>query len=429
MPAPEIHNQDVYRNSEELQEIITAVPKWILRWGITVIFLLIVLIIAMSAWISYPDIVTTNLKVNSINSPKSVIVRQQGKLTDILVEENKPIQAGQVLGYIESTGSHRDILRLDSTLQQMRTDFVKNGLIGTSLSPGLNLGEVQPAYQSFHQEYIQYMETQANGYYQSKKQLLQRDLADIAKLKKQILAQKAIQEQEYINNEKEYEAYKKLKAKGVISNNEFKQQENKYLASKYPLQQTETSLLNNSSSYSAKEKELFELDKTIQDQKVKFSQALNGIINEIEGWIKRYVLISPIAGVVNYAGIIEENQNVEPGQELFIINPGNSNYYGEVQIPQYNMGKVRLGQKVLVKLRSYPFEEYGAIKGKITYVSDVAYKDSVFMAKINFEPFNSEGENAIKLKNGMGASAEIITKESSLLKRFFTSITKMLNNR
>jgi hypothetical protein len=31
---------------------------------------------------------------------------------------------------------------------------------------------------------------------------------------------------------------------------------------------------------------------------------------------------------------------------------------------QNNMGKVKEGQEVLVKLKSYPFEEYGMIRGR-----------------------------------------------------------------
>ena len=132
---------------------------------------------------------------------------------------------------------------------------------------------------------------------------------------------------------------------------------------------------------------------------------------------------------LGYAGILQENQNVFINQELFIVNPGNTNFFGEVQIPQYNMGKVKLGQRTLIKLRSYPFEEYGIINGKISYITDVALKDSVFTAKIDFGKFEQKNPaNPIVLKPGMVANAEIITKESSLLQRFVRNITKMLNS-
>jgi len=80
-------------------------------------------------------------------------------------------------------------------------------------------------------------------------------------------------------------------------------------------------------------------------------------------------------------------------------------------IAQSNMGKVKKGQEVLVKLKSYPFEEYGMIRGKIKYIAEVPYKDSVFMAKVDFKIKNSSDlKRPIHLKQGMMADAEIVTK-------------------
>ena len=417
--------------SEEVNEIITAVPSWILRRGITLILIVLLTIILMSAFIRYPDVVKTSMKVNSLNSPKGVIAHQTGKLVKILVKDNEQVTNKQPLAFIESTANHEDVITLASRLkalsQQLNTSQIltDKNLFGNNL----NLGELQSNYQSFYQEYLQFINTQNGGFYLTQKAYLQKDLAEIKKLQEQIHQQKKIQEQEYANAQEEYEAYKTLKNNKAISNNEFKQQENKYLASKYPLQQSATALLNNNSTYLAKQKEIETLENTIKEQKAKFSQALNSMINETEAWLMKYVVFAPLAGKVGYAGILQENQNVNVNQELFIVNPGNTDFFGEVQIPQYNMGKVRLGQRTLVKLRSYPFEEYGIINGKISFITDVALKDSVFVAKVDFGKFEQKNpEHPIILKPGMVADAEIITKESSLLQRFLRNMTKMLNS-
>ena len=79
-------------------------------------------------------------------------------------------------------------------------------------------------------------------------------------------------------------------------------------------------------------------------------------------------------------------------------------------------------------MHSFPYEQYGIIRGRVTYISDVAFRDSIFVAKVSFEHFeNKDPDRKIVLKNGMQADAEIITEESSLLQRFFRNITKMLN--
>lgn len=416
-----------YELSEEVNEIITAVPSWILRWGITLIFLVLLLVILLSAFIRYPDIVKASLKINSLNAPKEMITHQQGKLVKILVEDNQTVKNNQPLAFLESTGKHQDVILLKKQLELL-SQQLNEGKFDQSLPNGLLLGELQGAYQSFYQEFISFANTQKGGFYLTQKSYLQKDLTEIQKLQQQILRQQQIQEKEFANISEEYENYKKLKSKNVISNSEFKQQENKYLAGKYPLEQTATALINNKSTYLAKQKELVTLDNTIREQHAKFVQALNKMINEIDAWLLNYVVSATVAGKLSYVGILQENQNVKAGQELFIINPGNASFFGEVQIPQYNMGKVGMGQRVLVKLRSYPFEEYGAINGKINYLTDVALRDSIFFAKVAFDPLvQGSGQYPIVLKQGMMADAEIITRESSLLQRFIRNMTKLFN--
>lgn len=416
-------------NSEEVQEIITAVPSWILRRGSTAIFLILFSIVLASAFIQYPDVVKTRLKVNSLNAPKIVYVKQTGKIVSLLVKEGAQVKQNDPLAFMESTANHQDVLKLHEALKQIADQLNKTGLAKVMVLENLRLGELQAAYQNFYQQYLQFISTQNGGYYLNRKKYLQQDLLEIEKLKNQIMVQKKIQDKEYANVEQEFEAYKKLHQKGVISMNEFKQQENKYLAGKYPLEQTVTSLINNNTTYAAKQKEILDIDHTIQEEKAKFIQSLSNMVTETDAWLKLYVLSAPVAGVVSYAGIVQENQTINANQELFVINPANTNFFGEVYIPQDNMGKIKVGQRTLVKMRSFPFEQYGLIRGNVNYISDVAFKDSVFIAKIAFDQFeNKDPEHKIVLKNGMQAEVEIITEESSLLRRFTRNITKMLNN-
>lgn len=422
MPQEEI-------NSEEIQEIISVVPSWIVRWGITVILSIMAGVILMSSIIHYPDIVRTSLKVNSMNPPKAILAKQNGKLAQILVEDGQTVYKHQPLAYLETIADPKDVSELTSGLKTLQQSFIKNELKKlTGLPTNLNLGELQNAYQLFYQEFIDYQSTQKNGYYQRQVSFVEKDLKGILTLREQILKRKNIQQKEYSNMENEFKAYQHLYEKKVISRSEFSQQENKYLSSKYPIQESETSLLNNTNSYTARERELMELKNKINEQQAKFLQALNKCIAECDAWNQLYVLKASDSGKVSFAGIVQQNQNVTTGQELFIVNPGNTKFYGVVQIPQYNMGKIHVGESALIKLRGYPFEQYGVIKGRLSYISDAAYRDSVFTAKINFESFEDKDPDfKIVLKNGMLADAEIITEESTLLRRFFRNIIKMMD--
>lgn len=56
--------------SEEVQEILSNPPEWIVRWGITLIFVFTVIIFALSFIIKYPDFISAKVIVTNNNQLK-----------------------------------------------------------------------------------------------------------------------------------------------------------------------------------------------------------------------------------------------------------------------------------------------------------------------------------------------------------------------
>ncbi|GAA4102859.1 HlyD family secretion protein [Mucilaginibacter panaciglaebae] len=421
--------EDQLYHTEEIQDIIMSPPSWLLRWGIVLFFSVMVLIIGLSAFIRYPDIVSAPLKINSPNSPKPVVSKISGKLVKLLVRQNQHVISGQSLAYLESTANHDKVLKLLKNLKELQKQVLKDKPttdIVFNQSINIEFGELQTAYQTFFQEYLSYKSAIDNGLYLKTKTYLKQDLKDIILQQQQLNSEKTLHQKELKLAEDEYEMHKKLKDAKVESQAEFRNEESKYLSQKSPLIQTEASLISANTNYSAKQKEILELDNQIIEEKDKFSQALNSLISQTEDWKSKYVLSASQNGKISYAGILQENQILTVNQEVFYINPGHEDFFGEMNIPQDNMGKIKEGQKVQIKLKSYPYEEYGMLTGRITYIADVPYKDSVFMSTVHFNSTRFTGLKQAKLKNGMTANAEIITEDASLLSRITRNITKML---
>lgn len=417
-------------HSDEVQDIITATPIWLVRWGISIVFFVLLLIGLIANFIQYPDIVATSMTVNSINSPKSVYSKNTGKLITLLVKNGELVKSQQALGFLESTGNANHIMALQENLEVFRNHLLSSEAPSqVKLSPPVNLelGEIQSAYQTFYQSYLSYVTHINDGFMVKKRNFIIKEKLNIQKQKEQILAQKKTQEQTFEISEQQYETAKKLANKGVLSKVELQNSESKLLSQRQPLQQVQSELLNNQVNYQSKEQELLELENTIHQQRSLFLQSLNTMIDAAQQWVQNYVFRSPINGVVQFAGIIQENQTLNAGQQVFIINPGNTDFFGVVKIPQYNLGKVSNGQSVLVKFQSYPFEEFGIVRGKLEEMNDAPVNDSVFVAKVSL--VNQSINSKIKLKNGMLANAEIITQESTLLQRFYRNIIKMMNQR
>jgi multidrug efflux pump subunit AcrA (membrane-fusion protein) len=154
------------------------------------------------------------------------------------------------------------------------------------------------------------------------------------------------------------------------------------------------------------------------------------ILAQMESATGKSTLIAPHAGRLVYAGIVHENEEFTPNQPLFFISSdNNSDFFGEMIIPQIGMGKIKEGQQVMVKFKSYPYEEYGILHGTIKYITDGNFKDGGYVAEVDFKNRNiTDTRKILSLKQGMLADAEIITQNSSLLKRLTGNILKNITH-
>ncbi len=433
MPELFVNERGEIRHSDDMQDIITAPPGWLLRWGITLFFGILVMIVSLSALIKYPDIIKTQLKVSSMDAPKSIVAKVPGKLSRLLIQDNQTVATNQPLAYLESTANHQDVLLLLNQLHVLQQQVLAGRQISYTFFNNkiiYNIGELQPSYQTFTQNLLTYQSSLNSGFYAKKKIFLQRDLISLDKQKSQLTAQKSLQQRDFKIAGEEYEMNKKLEQEKAETPAELRAAESKYLSKQAPLVQTDASLITAGSNYDAKQKEILELGNQMMEEKAKFIQALNSLISQVEDWKNKYVLSASQNGKLSFAGMIQQNQVLQAGQEVFYINPGNNNFFGEMAIPQENMGKVKENQEVLIKLRSYPFEEYGMIRGRISSINDVPYKDSVFLSKVNFKLKNSTDlKRPVHLKQGMLADAEIITEDATILQRITRNLFKQIGHK
>lgn len=78
-------------------------------------------------------------------------------------------------------------------------------------------------------------------------------------------------------------------------------------------------------------------------------------------------------------------------------------------------------------MRSYPYEEYGMLRGRISHIADVPYRDSIFVAQVTINVKNtSDLKKPVHLKTGMSADAEIITQDATILSRISRNILKLI---
>jgi hypothetical protein len=76
MPA----NIEIELRSEEVQEILTRVPHWMIRWGSIVVLFILLLLFLVSWLIKYPDVITTQIIITTNIPPEKLVAKVSGKI-------------------------------------------------------------------------------------------------------------------------------------------------------------------------------------------------------------------------------------------------------------------------------------------------------------------------------------------------------------
>jgi HlyD family secretion protein len=176
------------------------------------------------------------------------------------------------------------------------------------------------------------------------------------------------------------------------------------------------------------EKKLADIDSQINKAIVENENQISDInsqLSETEVTLKYQELRAPVDGVVfdlqaKGPGFVTTNS--EP---ILKVVPNNA-LLAEVYVTNQDIGFVREGMPVDVRIDSFPFSEFGDIKGKLTQVgSDALPPDQIhqfyrFPAKVELEKqFITVGDKEVKLQSGMSVTTNIITRKRTVLSIFF----------
>lgn len=416
-------DEDIH--SEDLQEIISKPPSWLLKRGITFIVLTIFMLFGLTFFIRYPEVVPVSMKFNTSSAPKVLTGKVTGNLVKILVKDGTSVDKNTDIAYVESVADHHQVLHLLDKMKQVRSSTIELADLKDIVTPTeLELGELQNSYQNFYLAYLNYVAINKEGIYQKRKSFIQNEVKYINEQSHRIQQSFDLQKRELALAEEEYAKYQILAEKKVISQLELQQKEALLLAKRQSIPQTENTIIGNQSSRLSKDKEISEINNQMFEEEKKFYQSLNTFISDAENWKKQYVISSPSRGTLIYGDFLQENQLIKMGEELFYVNANKEDYYGEILIPQSKSSKVKVGQEVLIKVQSYPYQEYGYLRGRIDYISDIPIRDSVFFSKVSLS--RNEKDSVIKLKPGILADADIITENQSIIKRIWLTLMKSL---
>src|SRR5690606_11142248 len=127
-------------------EVYNYRPSWILKWGITISFLFLALIVSVAGFIKYPDVIIANAELTTINPPVHLLAKLDGKLEKVLVREGEGVITGNVLATLESSVNFEHLLLLGEYLDLIDSVLLEDILPmidPVHFSHQLQLGDLQ----------------------------------------------------------------------------------------------------------------------------------------------------------------------------------------------------------------------------------------------------------------------------------------------
>jgi HlyD family secretion protein len=167
-----------------------------------------------------------------------------------------------------------------------------------------------------------------------------------------------------------------------------------------------------------------ELDKLVSS----VDESLSNLKAQVKIWENTYLLISPIDGTATFTKFWSENQSVNKDEPVLTIVPANpGNYIGRVFLKMQKSGKVTGDEMVNIKLSSFPYLEFGIVRGKVKSKSLVPSGDAYVIEIELPNGLKTLYGRTLDFTQNMQGTAEIITDDKSLLEKMIYPFQYLLS--
>jgi len=425
------HIEELELRSEDVQEILTQVPHWMIRWGNVLFLALILLLLFLSWFVKYPDIIEAEALITTQIPPQKEYAKITGTFDAILVSDNEDVQTKQPLAILENTANYKDVFTLKRIIDTIKVTN-KSFHFPIDTMPILFLGDIETQYALFENSYIQYQLNNELEPFSNEALANRYSISELNRRLQSLKSQKEINKTELEFKQKDLNRNKSLFEKGIIAAQDY---ENKQLE----FAQAERSYKNFESSISQMREAISNAHKTSKGSEINrireemtllknVIQSFNQLKKSIKDWEQRYVLQSHINGKVSFLNYWNTNQTVNQGDLVFTIIPSeNSSFIAKLKTPAQNSGKLKVGQKVNIKLENYPDTEFGVVNGIVKTISQIPNKDGLYLIDVELpKELITSYNKKLDFKQEMRGTAEIITEDLRLIERFFYQFKEVL---
>jgi HlyD family secretion protein len=392
-----------------------------------------------------------------------------GTVKAVNVQEGAVVKAGQVLLELDSDVLEKELQQRQTQLQGLRHRQGQLKLLKNQLILAINIQEQQNKAQELEKmsqvnQALQNLDTRESAYNLQKlerqalveqarqninsaqtteklvKSRFNRDVAEVARYR-QLFEQGAIPQIQLVEVEKTAEDSQRLysQAQSDVTQAQLhlKEEISRYQGTMNQvvadIKQGKLRLQEQQSSYQSvvqagklavlrSQEQLKDMETQIKTLESEMGQ-IKSQIESLQIQIKQRVVRSPIDGIIFEMPIRQPGPVVEPGQIVAEIAPKNSKLILKAQLPSQNSGFLEVGMPVKIKFDAYPYQDYGVMEGRVSWISPNSRVQPHNQGNIETydlditleQAYVQAGNQRVALTPGQTATAEVIIRQRRVI--------------
>lgn len=421
-------------------EIIEKPESPLGKYIIWTVFLVVLSTIIWSVVGRIDEVAVAQGKIIPSGDVKVIQSLESGVVTAIHVEEGAHIKKGDKLIDLDTDINHAELtkqLKILDTLKVERAliqaivdgnDSTFNKLINQNKHLTLDSELIS------RQKYFKELRGQDQGQKQSalsveiekskteleisKSQLKQIEIK-ISSTKDQLKIMKEL----YENGSESKSKVTELESELDLATQQYQQQQTQIKLSENQIKSSETAMVIGDVSFQKQlVEEIIEKDKAIQE--------LEKDVEKMKKRLSFQTVIAPVDGIVLGVGTNTIGGVVSSEKPIVTIVPDDTPLIVEAMVLNKDIGFIHKGQKVDIKLDTFPFQKYGSIDGVIESISPDAIEDEkqgyVYRIKVRPEVTKLKvGEKWMSISPGMTVQAEVKTGNRRIIEFFIPGLEEI----
>ncbi len=433
--------QDYDYRSEEVKEILGTPPKWIIRYGSFVVVLGLLFTGFVFYLIKFPDKIPGNFELNSLGNMVEVAIPENGYLDDFFVMDGFKVEKDQPLAVIKNGYDFADFLSLREhvdSLSQLKFELAD----AFFKKPKLNLGPFKNQYNSLAYNLINFQESVKSDF----------SLAAVGELRSDL--REAKKEINDINGDK----YKKIASLEATTKQLLKirkRHRNNEGGTGDVMRYYFRDSINLENDIEALDNEIETLERRVRKlgARIKrennnkqvgnieywdaFRERLFELQDDLRAWERKNVIKAPIRGkIIQFCDDWSPNLFFRKNDSFLGIVPHEDSlmqdsikaFFAQVEVSSVGFGKVEKGQEVIVKFNSYPFRQFGVVRGRVNRISSYQRNETNFVEVMIPNPLVTSFGKTLEASPKMFGKAEILTRERRFLERIFEQFYSVFRN-